>query len=474
MRMRARALHAWALASAVALASCARTLEPTGQVVLFVDTDAPVPEGEASRSSDSMRLSPLVDRARFEVLAGGVLLPGSSRDVPIDEDLLRGQRLSFGIVPSPSDPSITVRVRLFRADRITSNELPAGVTMDTTVTLPPIAGDGITELSVVLHTDDFGKKIGPVTADVGRPERSLVGTWRGGRHVTCGAPPGKDEACVPGGAFLFGDPAFRGRSSADVFAERLVWVSPFYLDRTEVTVGAFRAARPAGAAPPTPNNATDSTTEASFCTWTDAPHAPVKGIADNDKLPLNCVSWDTARAYCRARGADLPTEAQVEYASSGLGEEWAFAWGNDEPDCTGAVWGRAGEANTTYSAGSDTCRTPSTDWVAYPGSGTRDRFIPTANAADPELLDLGGNLSEWALDAWSRQSEPFWSPSLPMIDPVASVTSTFDKGHTIRGGTWPRTVLDTRAAYRAVRKPKELEATIGFRCARPATPGGTR
>ena len=453
------------LGIAVALASCSRELAPTGQFVLYVDTDAPVPQADGA--GDRTRLSPLVDRGRFEVLVGGVPVPGSSRDVPLDERLLREQKLSFGIVPSPSDPTLTVRVRLFRADRISSSEIPPGVTLDTTVTLPPISGDGITELSVVLHTDDFGKAIGPVPAASGRPAASLVGSWRGGHHVPCGAPPGEGQVCVPGGAFMLGDPAFRGRSSADVVEERLVWVSPFYIDRTEVTVGAFRA-HPAGAIAPTPNG-TSAATESFFCTWTDLPNATVNGVADNDRLPLNCVSWDTARAYCVARGADLVTEAQIEYVSSGLGEEWAFPWGNDEADCKGAVWGRAGQVGTTYTAGSDTCRTASSSWVAFPGSGTRDRFNPTGDAADPDVVDLAGNLSEWALDAWSRQSEPFWTRPLPMIDPVATFPSTLDSGHTIRGGTWPRTVLDTRAAYRAVRAPGEFAATIGFRCARRAT-----
>lgn len=461
------------LLAGVALSSCIGTLEPGGQVVLYVDTDAPLPSSApGAPTGDRTRLSPLVDRARFEVLAGGVLLPGSSRDVSLDDGLLREQRLSFGIVPSPSDPTITVRVRLFRADRIFSSDLPTGVTLDTIVTLPPISGDGITELSVVLHTDDFGKTIGPIPATAGRPAASEVGTWRGGHHVACSAPPGAGEACVPGGSFMFGDPASRGRSPSDVFDERLVWVSAFYLDKTEVTVGAYRSA-PAGGSVPMANGA-DESKESFFCTWTPTPHATIKGVTDNDKLPLNCVSWETARAVCLARGADLPTEAQIEYVSSGLGEEWAYAWGNDEPDCKDAVWGRAGERGTTYTAGSNACRTSSTAWVAFPGSGTRDRFNLTADA-DLDVVDLAGNLSEWALDAWSRQSEPFWSSSLPMIDPVASFSSAFDKeGHTIRGGTWPRTVLNTRAAYRAVRRQGEAAATIGFRCARPANPGATR
>ena len=152
--------------------------------------------------------------------------------------------------------------------------------------------------------------------------------------------PREGEACVPGGSFFFGDPAFRGRAFAnDVVDERLVWVSPFYLDQTEVTVGAFRARWPelaaAGATPPLALYG--GATAASRDRLLHVDRQPTRVAACHSKsLPLSCVSWETARAFCRAKGADLPTEAQLEYASSGLGEERAFAWGYDEPDCTGS------------------------------------------------------------------------------------------------------------------------------------------
>lgn len=177
-----------ALALACVLGSCAQPLPPPGQIVVTVDTDAPVPSARDAPLALT-RLSPLVDRARIEVLVDGNPLAGSSRDFALDEQLLRDQKLSFGVVPAPHDDAVAVRVRLFRADRVHAGEPAPGTTLDTVVTLPPVPTDGITEVSVVLRVDDFGRRVGPIPASPGRPAASSVGTWRGGHHQTCGGAP---------------------------------------------------------------------------------------------------------------------------------------------------------------------------------------------------------------------------------------------------------------------------------------------
>jgi formylglycine-generating enzyme required for sulfatase activity len=451
-----------------ALASCQSEPAPKGQIVLYIDTDAPVPGDEA----DPLRLEPLVDRARIEVLADNKLVPGSSRDFEVNATLLRERKLSFGIALAAHDPAVSVRVRLFRTDRVYSEELSPGVTLDTTVTLPSVAEEGISEVHVFIKVDDFGKTLGPIPASAGKPIPAP--TWRNGRRAPCEGTPQPAEACVPGGAFFLGDPAFRGRTPAnDVSAERLVWISPFFLDRTEVTVGAFREAWPrlaASAAPPAvfhPPSPQGSNDFQEFCTWTESP-TTFEGVS-LEELPINCLTWATARAFCRDRGADLPTEAQVEYVASGLGAERAYPWGADEAECTEAIWGRGGQG--AYADGSKVCVTPGRrGWLAFPGSGTRDRIKPVRDAADDaEIVDLGGNVTEWALDTWNDATQPFWASVLPMLDPVATTPSVDGDDRPVRGGSWPLTVLTARAAFRGRRAASTQAASVGFRCARPAT-----
>lgn len=453
--------------------ACDRTLPPAGQVVVFIDTDAIVPEGEvdAGRGAET-RLSVLVDRARLEVLVDGSTLPNSTRDVAVDAAMLRDHRLSFGVSPAPHQTNVTVRVRLFRADRVMDLEPPMGVTLDSTISLPSVEEEGVVLVSVLLKADDFGARLGPLPATVGEPPPSLVNSWRGGQRVQCKGAPRPSETCVPGGAFFYGTPQLRGRGRDDIADERLAILSPYFIDTTEVTVADFRSVWTASLAGKVAEPVVKTEgTDPNFCTWTASATA-------GDVYPLNCVTWPTAAAYCAALGKELPSEAENEFIMSGVGEDWAFPWGNDEPLCSATVWGCAGIVTSSIDSvrrGSSACRLDrGSVGPLPPGRGLGDKIgaavLRSAGGAD--ILDLGGNLAEWTRDVWARASDPFWSSTTPLVDPVNGTPNPEDGAgaHAARGGDWASTVLTTRAGIRRFRREGEQSSLIGFRCKRADQP----
>ena len=104
--------------------------------------------------------------------------------------------------------------------------------------------------------------------------------------------------------------------------ERLVRVSPFALDRNEMTVREMRTlvtgglvARPFARGLGRP-----------ACTWTDAPD-------QLEDFPVNCIAQSNAARACEARGARLPTEAEWEFAAGDRDEEKRYPWGADPDAC---------------------------------------------------------------------------------------------------------------------------------------------
>jgi formylglycine-generating enzyme required for sulfatase activity len=260
-----------------------------------------------------------------------------------------------------------------------------------------------------------------------------------------------------------GDPQFRDPSpDLDVHRERLVVVSPFYVDTHEVTVAEARV----GAYTPGEWSPSGDPNEYDYwCTYTSGPSAD--DPADSHAaMVANCMPFESAGPYCRRLGKDLPSEAQFEFAASGRGREQAFAWGNDEPECDDAVWGWGGEGQTE---GYDSeCRTSSEAiGVRPPGSGRRDRVL----FGDVEVMDLAGNVSEWTRDRFSLPDEAYWSMPGVFVDPVADIASASqgDHLHAVRGGAFHDPPLLLRAAYRlgAPDNRHTVFFKVGWRCIRP-------
>lgn len=479
MRMAGRALSTTLGALLVATSGCGRELPPTGQVRLFVDTDAPVPAApDAIAALDGP--TPLFDTLIVDVYEPDAEAPceGCTRAFALDEGQLRAADVSFGIPTEPGVEGYVARLRLYASTSTLTGEVPAPTeqgtpppsVIDRWVSLPTVSDEGIVDAHVVLATDEVGIPVGsrqePVEAERGAIVASQVGSWPGAEPAPCAEGPGEGEVCVPGGAFWMGHPRAIGTGIGDAWnTRRLVQLSPFFLDQQEVTVAQWRAYEPAGgpeisawSGDPSGDSLRD------YCTFTVDP-------GPRDGLPMTCVTVEGARAYCQARGKDLPTEAQLEYVAGGL-ESRLFVWGSDEPACEDAVLRRYGYG-LFLDLGLAGCLPDAPPGGAEVVGGLvgierRDRLSLPGGT----IYDLVGNVSEWALDRWNRQGEPCWSAGGVYVDPLCQLDSPLDLAFPVyRLGSF---AVGARQAIAAARSFIGSEVAkngngidLGFRCARP-------
>jgi sulfatase modifying factor 1 len=220
-----------------------------------------------------------------------------------------------------------------------------------------------------------------------------------GLTATCG-PSGNGDCCassiVTGGTF-----------DRDNDATYPATVSDFRLDTYEVTVGRFRRfvaaysrtmiAAGAGA---NPNNASDTGWSTAWNTSLDAssgalttalkcnaPHqswTDTAGSATAESLPINCLNWFEAEAFCIWDGGRLPTEAEWNYAAAGGTQQRVYPWGSAAPDCS--------HANFYGAGGKDYCVAPGTGAVNRVGSES-----PKGDGLYGQG-DLAGNVAEWVQD----------------------------------------------------------------------------
>jgi formylglycine-generating enzyme required for sulfatase activity len=279
-----------------------------------------------------------------------------------------------------------------------------------------------------------------------------AGSWSRAHEVLCtgGAPAGVDAVCIPGGFSYIGETDLAGedqQSDAAAAPPMPVWVHPFWMDRTEVTVGRFRALVnkglqiTTGTDPIPPDTTNDQTRE---CKWLGSTNVA------NDDYPVNCVTWGLARRACMMSGGDLPAEAQWEHAARGRGQERLYPWGNQAPSCCTTAAGLGteckGTANGPQKVGS--YLGPACDGV---GDVSRDK-----------VLDLGGNLGEFCADTLVDYGEGCWSAAGIFSD--APCADTTMDAHAARGGNWNSGSANTRSAFRHSDTQGQL---YGFRCVYP-------
>lgn len=159
-------------------------------------------------------------------------------------------------------------------------------------------------------------------------------------------------------------------------------------------------------------------------------------------LPATGVPWHIARAWCRALGGDLPSEAQWEWAARG-------------PDARPFPWGDAALDSTAVRI---FARHPVP--VAAVGASRQD-----VTPGSRPLRDLLGNAQEWTRDAWS-ESAPGATTSKDKSTHYRAVRGwpLVERGARLpaEGTTYRQAVCVTGACEQAM----AVTERVGFRCVR--------
>jgi len=223
---------------------------------------------------------------------------------------------------------------------------------------------------------------------------------------------------IPSGSFTMGS----NQGAVDEKPPHRVVLSTFWIDKFEITAGAYQACADSG-----------------YC-------APAEGVAGCNAgrggradHPINCVDWEQARDYCIWAGKRLPTETEWEKAARGP-DGRRFVWGDELPARELMNYGN--------NVGSTTPIGTYPDGVSFYG-----------------LHNMGGNVHEWTADFYDAA---YYSSS-PEQDPPGPESGIL---RVVRGSSWrvgvPQEALT--ATVRQAFQPTSSDNSLGFRCARTESP----
>ena len=297
-------------------------------------------------------------------------------------------------------------------------------------------GEAATDLSTGMSTSVAGTSMPSEGSTADDVSSSSGGSSLDASGGTTGGVRGGEMVEVPGGTFMMGcDPA-NDATCVDtpvhphILTERPrheVTLSPYAIDRTEVTLAEY-----------------DVCVEEGACTEAGSNWPECNVLANgHDEHPVDCVTWEQGDAYCQWAGKRLPTEAEWEYAARG-DDERLYPWGNEPPDCS--------RANIHFNDAA--------------GCGIIDTYVVgslPAGASPFGVMDMCGNVAEFVADSFSEsyyEKSPAEDPQGPEADETGA--------RVMRGGgyNYPSDPWILRASSRTSYDSSVPSPQIGFRCAR--------
>jgi formylglycine-generating enzyme required for sulfatase activity len=258
-----------------------------------------------------------------------------------------------------------------------------------------------------------------------------------------------DFVYVKGGIFTMGSPETEPEREDNESPPHQVRVSSFYMGKYEVTQKEYQAVM--------------GTNPSTF-----------KG----DTLPVDCMSWYDAIAYCnkRSQGEGLPPAYKIDKTRKDPNNQspydtvrWVVTWNHHAEGYrlpTEAEWEYACRAGTTTPF--NTGLNITTDQANYDGNypytnhrkGIYRETTTAVGSFAPNpwgLYDMHGNVYEWCWDWYGDYS------SKPQTDPAGVLSGA---NRVIRGGGWSIYAKYLRSASRYRTNPMIPHYNVGFRVVR--------
>lgn len=218
-----------------------------------------------------------------------------------------------------------------------------------------------------------------------------------------------------------------------------VTIDDYYLDKTEVTNGAFKKFLEKAPEWRKDKIGPSAHNGKYLHTWNGNSFPP-----GEENYPVVNVTWQAAIGYCHSVGMRLPTEAEWEYAARGGLKGSLFPWGNEFANKSRLNYGESG-FNRAIQVG---------------------QYAPNGFG----LYDMAGNVWEFLADEWQLYRD------VAATNPVAG-GDLFDKGDSylsvstrrvLRGGSYGAGDLNLLVTYRDSHVPTNSGDHVGFRCAASA------
>ena len=217
-----------------------------------------------------------------------------------------------------------------------------------------------------------------------------------------------------------------------------VTLDGFYMDKTEVTVGQFKA----------------------FLADTDydwgggGPWSYVDQYSPSDGHPMIYVNWNGAKAYAEWAGKRLPTEAEWEYAARGGLRAKRYVWGNSTPNGSQCNYADKNADSILRQINKDHTFSDMKVDDGYAYTAPVGSFAPNGYG----LYDMAGNVGEWCADWYDSN---FYVNS-PVNNPQGPESGEY---RVLRGGSWASASGNLRVANRFNDNPANAsDGGYGFRC----------